>query len=126
MYSKGEMIPPWGTPECSCSDFDSVSPIFTFCDLFDKKDLNHFTVFSLKPYNFSLPQRMSVSRQSKAAERSHIKIPVFSLFSVFSAHCFWTSVICWSFPTAFSLIYLMLPKSKSRDFFKNITKLLLY
>ena len=33
-----------------------------------------------------------MSRQSNAADKSHIKMPVFSFFSEFSAHCFCTSL----------------------------------
>ena len=84
-------MPPCGTPECSFCDCDKVSPILTFWDRSERKDLNQFTVFSLKPQIFNLSQRMFMSRQSNAADRSHIKMPVFSLDSVLSAHCFWTS-----------------------------------
>ena len=72
IYSSGEIIPPWGTPEVSSLESDKESVILTTCDLSDKKEPNHFTEFSSRPYSESFLHRISLSKQSNAALRCRL------------------------------------------------------
>ena len=102
----GLRIPPWGTPEFSSTKPDSIFPILTLCFLSDKKELNHLIVCSVNPKSSSFLHRRLMSRVSKAADRSHIRIPVFCFSSLLTIQsfcmCEWAVIVdlfclnpCW-------------------------------
>ena len=82
----GLSIPRCGTPELRVNKSERVLPIRTLWVLFERKDLNHFLVWSANPYIASFWQSRSMSNVSNAAERSHTKRPVIKPSSLFRIH----------------------------------------
>ena len=84
-------MPPCGTPDSMFLDDDRVFPIFTFCDLPVRKLKNQLIAVWSKPYTFNFLQSRSALNVSKAADKSHRRMPVMNLSSVFLVHVCWIS-----------------------------------
>ena len=48
--ARGDTIPPWGTPDSSITESDILSPIFTLCDLWLKKEWNQLAAEDFSNY----------------------------------------------------------------------------
>ena len=77
----GPKIDPWGTPQLILDKSEKWLFMLTLNARSDKDDLNHVTLFSVKPMACNLPRRISWSIVSKVFWRSISMIPVKNPFS---------------------------------------------